>query len=321
MQMKLVKPSGDAERATQTTLETMEISKKLAASWKSPPFQREVRTNACKVVALSAELKATGVIPGVLTLGVLDNEVFIVDGQHRLHGFLTADLVVVYADVRTHFFTTMAAMADEYVRLNTQLVRLRPDDILKGLEQSNLHLQKIRRKCPYVGYDAIRRGGSGPVLSMSTVLRSWSGSRHEVPALGGGAAQVAQELDDDETEVLTNFLGMCFCAWRRDMEYWPLWGSLNLVLCAWLYRRVVVGQAKAKNLSRSMKLDPDQFKRGMLALSASKEYVEYLVGRRVTERDRSPAYNKMKALIAQRYLLDTKQKLHLPGPAWAHGGG
>src|SRR4051812_13603168 len=105
--MRLVKLSGEAERATQTTVDTIEITKKLAASWKSPPFQRELRPTP-KVVALADEIKASGVLPGVLTLGVFDGDVFIVDGQHRLHAFQLAELVVVYADVRTHYFKTMA---------------------------------------------------------------------------------------------------------------------------------------------------------------------------------------------------------------------
>ena len=315
--MRLVKPTGEAERATQTTLDTIEITPKMAASWKAPPFQREFRMNP-RVMLVAEEIAATGVIPGVITLGVLDSQIYIVDGQHRLNAFQHADIVLAYADVRTHFFKTMAAMSKEYVLLNSALNRMRPDDILKGEEEGNVHLQKIRKLCPYVGYDAVRRGGNTPVLSMSTVLRCWNGSRPDVPTNGGvGAAMVAAELDTTDTTVLCEFLALAFTAWRRDPEYWPLWGSLNLVLCMWLYRRVVIGAA-GTGLSRSKKLDVDQFRRGLTALSADKGYIEYLVGRRLCERDRVPAYNRMKAIFAQRYAEDTKQKLLLPQPAWAH---
>ena len=112
------------------------------------------------VQSLVTLLQKDNVIPGTITLGVLDGQVYVVDGQHRIHAFLMTDLPVAYADVRTHYFKTMGDMAKEFVQLNSQLVRMRPDDILKGLEQSNKHMQELRRKCPYVGYDAIRRGPS-----------------------------------------------------------------------------------------------------------------------------------------------------------------
>lgn len=315
--MRLVKLSGEAERATQTTVDTIEVTKKVAASWKSPPFQRELRATP-KVVALAEEIKGAGVVPGVITLGVLDGDVYIVDGQHRLHAFMLADTVVAYADVRTHYFKTMGAMADEFVKLNSSLVRLRPDDILKGLEQSSAHLQKIRRKCPYVGYDSVRRGNNAPILSMSTMLRAWEGSRPDVPSLSVvGAAAVVAQLSERDTTELIDFLGLCFAAWRRDTEYRTLWGTLNLVLCGWLYRRVVLTNP-AKGNSRSKQLDGDQFRRCLVSLSADPDYCEYLVGRRVSERDRPPAYNRLKAIFASRYYEEHKQKLLLPQPAWAH---
>src|SRR5262245_36659944 len=120
MGLKLARLSGEAERRTQTTLDTIEIDKNLARAWKAPPFQREVRVNQ-KVLALVDQLKREGVLPGILTLGVLDGETYLVDGQHRRHAFYLADLPLVYADVRTHHFTSMGAMAAEYVRLNSAL--------------------------------------------------------------------------------------------------------------------------------------------------------------------------------------------------------
>lgn len=318
MTMKLVKLSGDAERATQTTLDTMEITRKLVSAWKSPPFQRDVRVNA-GVLALVVELQRSGVIPGTLTLGVLDGQVYVVDGQHRLTAFTMSDLPIAYADVRTHYFSSMGAMADEYVRLNSQLVRLRPDDILKGLEQSNKHLQEIRRKCPYVGYDAIRRGPSTPVVSMGSLLRIWFGSRPDVPTNGGNSSMgCVVLLDEQETRDMISFLQICFEAWRREKEYQKLWGSLNLCLCAWLYRRVVLGPA-GKGVSRSTKLSVDQFKRCLLALSADSSYVDYLVGRNLGDKDRAPAYNRLKVIMARRFAEDVKGgRLLLPSPTWSH---
>jgi len=314
--MKLIKPHGDAERATQTTLDTIELTRKLVSVWKSPPFQRDVRVNA-KVSGLVDEIKQSGVLPGIVTLGVLEGVIYIVDGQHRLHAFLLSELVVAYVDVRTHYFKTMGQMADEFVKLNSSLVRLRPDDILKGLEQSNEHLQRIRRKCPYVGYDSVRRGTHAPVVSMSMVVRAWFGSRTEVPALAFSSTAAVEQLDETETGHLIDFLGLCFESWHRDPEYGKLWGALNVTLCAWLYRRVVIG-APGKGQSRSMKVTPEEFRRGLLALSAANEYLEYLVGRRISDKDRSPAYNRLKLILQRRYQADKNIRLLLPSPAWAH---
>jgi hypothetical protein len=317
--MRLVKPklTGEAERATQTSVDTIEVTRKLASAWKSPPFQREVRITS-KVQLLATELQRDGVLPGVLTLGVFDGDVYVVDGQHRLHAFMMTELDAVYADVRWHHFESMGAMADEFVRLNSSLVRLRPDDILKGLEQSNVFLQRVRRKCPYVGYDAVRRGSHAPVVSMSTLLRCWFGSRTDVPAVRIPATTAAEQLNEEEANLLIAFLALAFEAWHRDKEYAKLWGALNLTLCMWLYRRVVL--APATRTGRATRLTADEFKRGLLSLSAASEYLEYLVGRNLGDKDRAPAYNRLKAILVNRYRLDHGgQQLLLPQPPWAHG--
>lgn len=314
------KLSGDAERATKTTLDTIEITGRLVGSWKSPPFQRTLTINQ-KVKHLIEEVRRDGVIPGVLTLGILDDVVYVVDGQHRLNACLQADLPVAYADVRWHYFDSMAAMAAEYVRINTPLVRLRPDDVLKGLEQSNVYLKRIRSKCPYIGYDVVRRTQHSPVLSMSTFLRVWFGTRAESPVLWGSALMVAEQLDDQETDAAIEFIQTCFEAWHRDVEYSKLYGSLNLILCGWLWRNVVKATQpkQKKGISRCDKMTIDQFKRGMMSLSAASDYLEWLVGRRISDHDRAPAYGRMKSILVNRYLQDQKSKLRLPQPAWTRG--
>jgi hypothetical protein len=145
-------------------------------------------------------------------------------------------------------------------------------------------------------------------------------SSRDVPSFGGfGAVIVAGQLDHEETIKLMQFLNLCFSAWRRDTEYRTLWGSLNMILCAWLYRRIVIGGA-GKGLSRATRMTQEQFRAGLQSLSAG-EYMEYLVGRRVSDHDRAPAYNRIKNIFAKRYLTDTKQRLLLPQPTWAHGSG
>jgi len=318
MNLKLLKPSTTSEKQTHTTMDTIELFPKLVASWKSPLFQRDLKMNG-KVIAVAEEIKRNGgVLPGIITIGVLDNETYIVDGQHRLGAFLQTALPMGYADVRTHWFESLAKMAEEFVRLNSQLVKLRPDDILRGMEPSTEALQRIRRKCGYIGYDAVRRSQKGPVVSMSVFVRSWAATRVEVPATSGASALSAVgTMDDAETTAAIDCAGLCFEAWKRDYEYARLWGRLNLTLCMWLFRRIVLGE-RMTTASRAARLTRDEFRRCLLALSADKGYLEYLVGRNLSDRDRGPTYNQIKALFQRRYLTDTGKSIRLPSPPWSH---
>jgi hypothetical protein len=316
--MKLIKPSSVSEKQTRTTMDTIELTPKLVASWKSPPFQRDLKFNA-KVLAVSAAiLRAGGVLPGVITIGILDGDTYIVDGQHRLAAWLHTAMMVGYADVRTHWFESLGDMANEFVLLNSPLVRLKPDDILRGLEPSTVALQRITRKCGFIGFDAVRRGSEkAPVLSMSVFLRTWVGTKPDVPSTGASGMTALASMDEAETTAAIEFVQLCFEAWRRDVEYARLWGSLNLTLCAWLYRRIVLGE-RMTGTSRSYRFTKEQFRKCLMALSAEPQYLDYLVGRNVGERDRAPAYARMKTIFQRRYLADTGQSLRLPSPAWAH---
>lgn len=315
--IKLVKPSSNEEKQTKTTMDTVELHPKLAASWKTPPFQRALKING-KVLECAEEIKrAGGVLPGVITVGVLDQETYIVDGQHRLAAWLATGLPIGYADVRMHWFTTVAEMAEEYVRLNSQLVRLRPDDIMRGMEPSSPALQKIRQKCGFIGYDIVRRSEKAPVLSMSMFVRTWVGAKTDVPGKTISAVGALAMLDETETAQGIEFAATCFEAWRRDVEYARLWGALNLILCAWLYRRLVLGD-RLQATSRSAGLTRDEFRKCLLALSAESDYLDYLVGRNLGDRDRAPAYARVKTIFQRRYLAETGRTVRLPAPAWAH---
>jgi len=316
--IKLVKPSSNEEKHTHTVLDTIELTPKLIAAWKSPPFQRELKINA-KVQQCGEEIKqAGGVLPGVITIGVLDGQVYTVDGQHRIAGWLHSGMETGYADVRTHWFNTMAEMAAEYVTLNSPLVRMRPDDILHGMEASSPHLQRIRRKCGFVGYDLVRRSERAPVVSMSAFLRLWTGSRHDAPTNSGSGMAALGEMDENETTHAIDFLGVCFEAWRRDHEYARLWGTLNLSLSAWLYRRMVLGERVVAN-TRFARFSKDDFRKCLLGLSAEAAYLEYLVGRNNSAEHRPPTYQRIKAIFQKRYLAETGKPAKLPSPPWAHG--
>ena len=318
MGMRIVKPSTHEEKQTKTTMDTVELTQKLVASWKSPPFQRDLRVNA-KVLALAEELARNGgVLPGILTIGVLDGDAYIVDGQHRLGAWQQCGIEPGYADVRTHWFESMGDMANEFVKLNSQLVRLRPDDIMRGLESSTPALQRIRQRCKFIGYDMIRKSERAPMISMAAFIRCWIASRSDVPGgLGASSASILSLMDADETETGCDFANLCFDAWRRDQEYWRLWGTLNITVCAWLYRRIVLGE-KHSAASRITRMSKEEFRKCLMALSAEPMYLDYLVGRNLGDRDRAPTYARVKAIFSKRYLSDANKAIKLPQPAWSH---
>lgn len=315
MQLKIVKPSTEAERTTQTTLDTIEVTPDLVRSWKLPPFQRPLRVNE-KVMNLASQIKRDdGIIPGISTLGVFNKERWLIDGQHRREAFLLSECLVGFMDVRICHYGSMAEMGEEFVNLNSRLVTMRPDDILRGLEDSHPALAKIRKRCSYVGYDQIRRNEKGPVLSMSALLRCWYGSAGEVPASGGTSAmKIAAIITAEDADQVIAFLDDAFKAWGRDQAYSRLWGNLNLTLCMWIYRRLVM--ASAVPGSRVQRIPREMFVKCLMSLSAS-DYVDWLLGRNSQTRDNSPAYMRIKAAFAKRLEVELGHKPVLLQPAWS----
>jgi hypothetical protein len=315
VKLSIIKPSSPAEKRTMTTLDTIEITESVIATWKSPPFQRGVRVND-KLRSIAEQIARDGIIPGTITLGVLGKDIYLLDGQHRIEGYRLSGISIACADVRYLHCDSMGQMGEEFVQLNSSIVKFRPDDILRGLEASYSTLRTVRERCKFVGYDMIRRGDRAPILSMSVCLRVWAGSRVEVPISGGvSAAALGQTLTQDDADQLVGFLNVCFEAWGRDQEYAKLWGALNLILCAWLYRRLVVGQYSSK----TPKLTKDMFRQCLMSESADHHYLDWLVGRNLGDRDRSPAYNRLKKIFAARLVSVMGKKPALPAPAWANG--
>lgn len=284
-----------------------------------PPFQRPLRVND-KVKAIAEEMKLTGVIEGVITIGILNSKKYLVDGQHRKEAFLLSGMEEIYVDVRECEFETMAEMAAMFVKLNSSIVRMRPDDILRGLESSIRGLQIIRSECPFIGYDHIRRGTSAPLLSMSLVLRAWTAATSEIPSSTGkgGAQHMANNMTPERAVELSKYFNTAHAAWGGDPEYYRLWGELNVAICGWLWNRLVVHPESTK-----YKLTTDQFRKGLMGLSANGNYCDWLVGRNNSERDRAPAYSRIKTIMQGRVQSELDRKVFFPAPAWSYhlGGG
>lgn len=325
---KILRSMGDAtraERQTRTKMDTIMLTIATIGSWKKPPFQRTLIVNS-KVREVVDHLKETGgVMPGTLTLGMIGGETYLVDGQHRTEAFKMSGLKEGFADVRVHWFESVAEMAKEFEQLNSALVNWKPDDILRSRESYMPALQELRRLCPFIGYTMVRRSGGSPLISMSAVLRCWFGSETEVPLAGAGrsARNAADRLTMDEAKALAAYLEIPSAAWGRDSEFYRLWGNLTLCLTMWLYRRTVV-QLYTPATTR---LTRDQFRMGLQALSADPRFLEYLVGRGMNDTSRAPTYNRIKTIFAARLegevgaVAKTKAghtKVRLPTPSWAH---
>lgn len=301
-------------KTTHTRSDTVQLTSALIASWKAPPFQRPLRVNEHVRALVETIKRDEGVVPGVVTLGVLGRDTYLLDGQHRIHAFTMTELPIGYADVRIHYFDDVGEMGEEFVKLNSRLVSFKPDDILRGLEEGTPALRYIRGRCAFVGYDMIRRGERSPIMSMSTLLRCWFAAAPETPANGGNSAiNLARELTQEGAEELTTALLAHEKAWGRGPENARLWGTLNLTICLWLWRHTVTAQYSAG----TPKISRDNFIKCLMSLSADSAYVDWLLGRHLSERDRSPAYAKLKTIFAKRLALETGNKIRLPSPPWA----
>jgi hypothetical protein len=298
------------------------------AGWRVPPFQRQLRVNE-KVRMIAEQIrKDGGIIPGVLTIGCLsgcgkDDGEYIVDGQHRIEAFRLSECPEAMADVRYVDFTSMAAMGQMFVELNSQIVRMRPDDILRGLESSTPLLALIRKTCPFIGYDQIRRSPSSALLSMSSVLRVWEGSNAPTPtSTSKSAVHLVSEINAESIGHMTVFISLCYDAWQLDENSKRLWGSLNLGICMWLWRRLVLDTHRTPT-ARHVVLKNDQFRKCLMSLAANEAYNDWLLGRQLGDRDRAPAYARIRQIFTRR-LLEEKLgardgKVRLPAPAWSRG--
>ena len=309
-----------AARASRSMMETLLIDAATLEKWKDPPFQRPLKIND-KVRELADELKRNGgVIKGTIEIGIIDGGeeagMYLCDGKHRMQAFLLSEMPECIADVSFKNYDSLAEMAIDFVELNTRLVTFQPDDNLRAFEGSSAGLQTVRRLCPFVGYGNIKRNYSSALLSMSAILKQWDGSSMETPTMGRGrASDMAKMLTVEEAEKICEFLNTALVAWSRDPAYSRLWLSLNITVCMWMWRRLVLDKERPGN-RRYVVLTPEQFKRCLMSLSADQNYLDWLVGRTMSERDRSPAYGRIKAVFGARVMEDTGQKVKFPQPTW-----
>lgn len=318
-----IKGAREAPKAAQSRMQTTILTPEMVNQWLIPPFQRPLRVNA-KVREVAETIKQTEVIDGVITLGLIrgNPSIYLVDGQHRIEAFRMSALGEALADIREMTFDNMAEMATEFDQLNSALKKMRPDDNLRALEYSLPALQQIRKHCEFVGYDVVRRGGSGAMVGMSPLLRCWAASQFETPSSsnsGMSASLLARELDNRQVESLVAFLNIALAAWGRDPEYYQLWKNLNLAMCMWLWNKLVMDRDRSGSKRYSV-LTAADFKKCLMSLSAENDYVQWLPGRNLNDRDRNPCYQRLKAIFTRRLMAEnpTRTKVQFPQPAWSH---
>jgi hypothetical protein len=319
-----IRGAKDAPKAERSSMETLLLAPEIMNTWVLPPFQAalKITPKVRKVVDELLEQTGTPVIGGVLTLGILPNDktLYLLDGQHRRWAAIQTGLKQFIADVRVRYFDSMEEMAAEYLELNTPLSRKTPDDQLRALAESSKPLQYIEKSCSFVGYRYIRANPDAPLVGMSAVLRRWRGSGTETPAItghAGGASEMAMKLSMEEAELIVQFMQVAYSAWGRDKENERLWSGLNMTMCMWMWRKLVLDQDRSGS-RRYLAMTVDMFHKCLMSVSAERKYIDWLVGRQMIERDRAPCYRHLRTTFMLRIHQETgeNKRLKFPQPEW-----
>ena len=282
-----------------------------------PDIQRGLTINAIvRVVAKKiAEEKR---IPDRMLIGVLNGVMYLLDGQHRREGHRMAVEeygcpTTVVGEIRWVFCETRAELAMHFELAQRSIVKMRPDDGLRALEHFTPVLQQIRKACPFVGYTRIQRGGpASSAISMANLLRCWAGSGRETPVSSIGAARdVANSLSSKDATDCSTFANLAYRAWDNNIENGSLWGALNLTLCMWLYRQMVL--APAEDVTR---ITPDQFRRFLIHLTRSVDYIDGIKGMVLSGRNRGLVMGKLEkalsAFLKSEKIVKNEKHVRLP---------
>jgi hypothetical protein len=313
----------EAPKAQRSKMDTIFLTHEFITSLVIPDCQRPLKVNS-KVRQFAEEIKLNGnVVNGVITLGTLQGRsrpLYLLDGRHRCEAIKIANIEDAIADVRIVDYDNIGEMGEDWVKMNSSLVKMTPDNILHAMEKSLPSLSYIKSHCDFIGYVNIRKTPTSAMLSMSSAFRCWQGGISESAAQRGAVLDIARDMPKDEYEKMAEFLLLVREAWGNHPEYSRLWGPLNLTLCAWLFRRMVlfppVKKGKASRPHDSM--TKGQFKNCLMALSARHSYLDWLVGRNmISDRDRGPALAKIKGTFGERFFADNKKAIRLPKPEWA----
>lgn len=302
--------------------ETIVIKPGEIAGWTRPDFQRPLIPNQdvqdmARAMMLEAgqDKERLCTIPGTLLFGRHAGRDYMYDGQHRIFGafalacglrtldnsseFLVeggARPLVAIATKETRVFETMAEMARAFVAAQKKLVALKPDDNLRALEYTNTYLRDLREACPFIGYEKNKNTNERIRISMSAAIRTWFGSG-ATPATGPECSRAASYLDAHETKNLIAFFTACEHAGWVDKNWPNLWGTLNIGINMWLWRKLVLGKEnKFRGGSDFMALSAMEYAECMKGLK-NPDYAKFLKARSLRFQDREVTYDYIKELF------------------------
>ena len=287
-------------------------------SYELPAAQRPLTLNR-KVVELASTLRAasTPCLHGTIVIGIVDGRMYIIDGQHRLRAIEESGVPEVLILVAYEFLDSIEDVGRRFVELNEHLVRMMTDNILNGYIASSEALTYIMEHCRFIGTSQIRRSDrSGPMVSLSLMLRCWYGSANDTPSGSAGlsALEIARTMQVGDARNLVAFSDAAFTAFGRESPNKPLWSALNLTLCMWLFRQTVLDAT-----GRVTPLNIANFRAGLRGLAASTDYIDFLVQRKLDPTNRRVTYERLAKLFASRIRQDRDHPLRtvrLPQPEW-----
>jgi hypothetical protein len=254
-------------------------------------------------------------IPGTLIFGRFEGTDYLIDGQHRIYGAfaLAAGLralpgttsfdveggwrpACAIASIEIRPYDSMAEMGKAFAGFNKKLVALKPDDLLRALEGTNTFLRDIREACPFIGYEKNKNTKERIMISMSAAIRTWFGSG-ATPATGPECSRAQSYLDEGETKAIVAFFSSAEAAGWVDTNYTRLWGTLNIGINMWLYRKLVLGAAnKFRGGGDFMALTGEQYVECMKELR-NLDYTKFLGSRALRYQDRAPTYDYIQELF------------------------
>lgn len=282
--------------------------------WKIPDWGREPKVNR-HVLSVAEDLKECNHLSSTLVLGVYDNTIWRIDGNHRLLGFLLSGIPNMLAHCMVHYCDGHKDMYRIYKIYQRHLRTPTKDDNLKGLAETRDPLQTIKNRCKFVTYETVNDTESRRIR-MSAVIRAWYDSVPYIPKhIRANIEEQAVKIEETEARKIVEFLLACKEGLSIQVPF--LWKPINITLLMWLYRRLVWGEidVESEDVEYS-RLTKDEFILGMLGLQTNNYYGT--LGTRELERDRFGAYTSLMSYFKKSlHSMGVKRRLTLPiKPKW-----
>ena len=281
--------------------------------WKLPNWGREPKSNDI-VVSVAADLQVNPHLKSTLILGIYDNAIWKIDGNHRLLGFLTSGLPSMTAYCMFHKCTSHEDMYRIYRIYQRHIRTPTKDDNLKGFEVTHPPLKTISSKCKFVTYGSLKDYETSRI-KMTSVVQAWFDSLSYLPKhVRSNIEEQAKKIDESAARKINEFLMVC--KEGLTLQISVLWKQINITLLLWLYRRVVWEMVDEEHEGSDYPvLTKDEFVCGLQGLQASSYYQALF--QRELEKDRLETYNSLISHFRNNLRsCGIKRRMTLPKPNW-----